>query len=1109
MAASFDPAKLAEALSRYGTETRDTLSNLEKSQKLEQDMVNLAKQLGQIYKTNNDQFKESLKGKTLEEKITAKLERSNEEIKKFESARLNSTLNIATNKDIISSVEAQISAHNAGILNLTRDQLKEAQEQIAKKKQEVLIEERLLAQSKQQLDLKRKTNSFLKVQKEILDGINKTVDFTIKSLNKAGDAANNLASKLNIPTSFSGVVDKLFATFNAIDSAATSVRQKFGLLRSEGEIFEKNVRQVATELADFGVTAEQAGTTMKDIGSTFTALQAAEKSLVKDVSLMSAQFGIASATSAKFLQTMSGITGKSAMANKNMMGFAKMAATAYGVGLEDVMNDVAHASDEARMFAGKNANEMVRAAAQARQMGTTLDNMAKTAKGLLDFESSIQHELKASALIGKNINFNEARRLAFQGKVVEANKLILDQAKKIKFNQLNPIAQEAFAQAAGKSVKELQDMMGAEQNLNAALKSQDAGVRELAEKRKKMAQTMEKGSAAEKAAQQKAFEEGMKREHNQERIKTIQNQINQLFMELAGPILEAMGPILEHVVNYLKENKEQVKATAMEIGKWFVAVKSFAVIFSSNVTGPIGSTLTTVGKITNGLFRMSAATNKFAGGAIQAFGNWNKISKNLPLVSKGINLLGSGVKGIGTVVGTVGKGISSLFSGIGGFFTRASGSVGLISKIGPLFGAVSKFLGPIGLVITVIQGATAFIKAFTTTTGTFSDKIKAGLKGVFETVILEPLKTVWDLIKKIPGLLASIDFGSIFKDVTTYLLNALTSLPEMIEKLFSGKGGGGGIQWGKIFMNIGNLLFQMIMFNVIKLPFAIITVIGKLGLMLLKVLPGLLLDSFISLFIKLPALTLKYFIKGILSFVDWVKGYNWKNVGTDILNGLTSVLSGLKKIGGFILEGIVAVGSAIKDSIINSFKGAWEWLKETFMGKSPSLLGLSIVNGIKSVAGLLFESITYPFKKAQEFLSQIFNNIKMVLTEVGSFFKNVFSAAFDFVINGLGKIVDKIKGIGGTVLKLAGKGVSFISGIFGGNEEKKTEEKSAGKTEPVKNELVDAIVNSNRLVVERLETLTNLMTSGQIAVYIDGQKANQLLAASSTKFGSLGQATTF
>ncbi len=48
-------------------------------------------------------------------------------------------------------------------------------------------------------------------------------------------------------------------------------------------------------------------------------------------------------------------------------------------------------------------------------------------------------------VIGKNINFNEARRLAFQGKVVEANKLILDQAKKIKFNQLNPIAQEAFA----------------------------------------------------------------------------------------------------------------------------------------------------------------------------------------------------------------------------------------------------------------------------------------------------------------------------------------------------------------------------------------------------------------------------------------------------------------------------------------------------------------------------------------------------------------------------------------------------------------------------------------------------------------------------------------
>ena len=56
--------------------------------------------------------------------------------------------------------------------------------------------------------------------------------------------------------------------------------------------------------------------------------------------------------------------------------------------------------------------------------------------------------------------------------------------------------------------------------------------------------------------------------------------------------------------------------------------------------------------------------------------------------------------------------------------------------------------------------------------------------------------------------------------------------------------------------------------------------------------------------------------------------------------------------------------------------------------------------------------------------------------------------------------------------------------------------------------IINAIVSSNKAVVEKLDKLTSMMASGQIAVYIDGQRANQLLATSNSKFGSFGQATT-
>ena len=429
----------------------------------------------------------------------------------------------------------------------------------------------------QQIDQQFKNiNDEILRQKENIENSNKSFEKTTKRLDQIFQKLISINEKvfksLNLPSTVGESFSKILEIFNQIDTAATNIRQKFGLLPSQGLIFEKNIREASIELASFGITAEQLGGTMKSIGSTFTSLQSMEKGLVKDVSIMSAQFGIATDTSVKFLQTLGGVSGKSAIAKQNMLGLAKYAANAYGVGLDDVMNDVANASEEARMFAGKNADEMVRAAAQARQMGTTLDNMARTAKGLLDFESSIQAELKASALIGKNINFNEARRLAFQGKTVEANKLILDQAKKIKFNQLNPIAQKAFADAAGKSVKELQDMLNAEENLKEALKSKDPMVRAEAEKRKKMSEMMQKDPIAAKKAAQAEYEKGLIQEKNQTRMKQLQNEINAIFMEFIGPILEGMVPVFNDLLKYIQNNRDKIKEMAMQIGNFMVEV---------------------------------------------------------------------------------------------------------------------------------------------------------------------------------------------------------------------------------------------------------------------------------------------------------------------------------------------------------------------------------------------------------------------------------------------------------------------------------------------------------------------------------------------------------
>jgi len=207
-----------------------------------------------------------------------------------------------------------------------------------------------------------------------------------------------------------------------------------------------------------------------------------------------------------------------------------------------------------------------------------------------------------------------------------------------------------------------------------------------------------------------------------------------------------------------------------------------------------------------------------------------------------------------------------------------------------------------------------------------------------------------------------------------------------------------------------------------------------------------------------------------------------------------------------VLSTVGGLTGKVFDLVTTPYKLAWKLIKSIFTVEMLS----SILNTLTNAANGIFNLLTAPFKLGFDFIKSTFEFIKPIISEIGTIFGNVFTTAFSGVLKGLEIIWEKIKGIGGFIMDVVGKGISLVTNIVGGSTTEPTKT-AAGETTktPVGNELVDAIVGSNRLIVERLDKLTQLMSSGQIAVYIDGQKANQILAASSNKFGSLGQATTF
>lgn len=168
----------------------------------------------------------------------------------------------------------------------------------------------------------------------------------------------------------------------------------------------------------------------------------------------------------KFQTTLAEVGGTSVMAQKAMTAIASKAAEAAGVPLGQVMKDVANASSTVRTIFKGNTVELIKQAAEARKLGTSLDSAAKSAESLLNFESSIASELKLSALLGKNVNFNESRRLAFAGDIIDAEKALQKEIEKVgDLDKLNIFQRKTLAEATGKDFSELQKIQTQKKNL--------------------------------------------------------------------------------------------------------------------------------------------------------------------------------------------------------------------------------------------------------------------------------------------------------------------------------------------------------------------------------------------------------------------------------------------------------------------------------------------------------------------------------------------------------------------------------------------------------------------------------------------------------------------
>ena len=233
------------------------------------------------------------------------------------------------------------------------------------------------------------------------------------------------------------------------------------------------------------------------------------------------------------------------------MAQATISASQNGVLLneKDLLKDIGKVSAATTLSFGKNPKLIAEAVATAKALGMEMSKVEGIADSLLDFESSIENELQAELLLGKNINLEKARQAALNNDLATVAREISNQiGDSAEFSKMNRIQQEALAKSVGMNREDLAQTLFVQEQLVGATGKQ-------AEKKEELINASIKAIGLE-ATQKKLAEDGVKGLENQnsqaEKFQAIMQKIKDVFVQLVTPIMAIVSPIMDILVPALE-----------------------------------------------------------------------------------------------------------------------------------------------------------------------------------------------------------------------------------------------------------------------------------------------------------------------------------------------------------------------------------------------------------------------------------------------------------------------------------------------------------------------------------------------------------------------------
>jgi hypothetical protein len=364
----------------------------------------------------------------------------------------------------------------------------------------------------------------------------------------AKELGSNLMKSLGPLALIAMAIEQIVDAFKMIDSASGDMAKNLGISYNEAQGLSAEMNQVAVNSNDIMVSTKGLMEAQSSLNNMFGTSVKFSGEMAEQFNSVQKRLQLSDEAMASFtklgLQNGKSLYDNLGTVNKTLLAQNQQNKTSFSQ--KQIQESIGKASSATRLTLRGSTEELTKAAANAKKLGLEIEDLGKISNSLLDFESSIQAEMEAELLTGKDLNLERARAAALNGDSAALAAEISSQiGTSVDFGKKNVIQQEALAKAFGLSRNELADMLVAQESQQ---KLQAAGFENLNKAQEEYNRMVAEGatkSQLDARFKDDALKSQLASISQQEKLAAITDRLKELFVGLMEPLMPVLDIFMD------------------------------------------------------------------------------------------------------------------------------------------------------------------------------------------------------------------------------------------------------------------------------------------------------------------------------------------------------------------------------------------------------------------------------------------------------------------------------------------------------------------------------------------------------------------------------------